>query len=169
MFFILRAQGQFSGKLSVWVPIPLYILFNIFYAAFAVPFGILSDRIGRKKVLILGYLLFSLTSFGFALFHSLLVFVVLFALYGMVQAIVDANQRAFVSDLSREELRASALGTFHAVIGLVALPSSLIAGLLWQNIAPWATFIYGSLVSVSAVTLFLIGFHKAGDYGQAKI
>jgi len=154
MFFILRAQSLFTGRVSVAVPILLYVLFNIFYAAFAVPFGSLSDRIGRKKVLVFGYLLFSLTSIGFALFHSLLAFIVLFALYGMVYAIVDGNQRALVSDLSTKQLRATALGTFHTMTGLMALPASLIAGFLW-TISQQATFLYGSVVSMLSVALFL--------------
>jgi MFS family permease len=154
MFFILRAREFFAGKLSIGVPILLYILFNIFYAAFAIPFGTLSDKIGRKKVIVFGYLLFSLTSLGFAFFNSLMAFVVLFALYGMVYAIIDGNQRAYVSDLSSEKMRATALGTFHTTIGLVALPASLIAGFLWQ-INPPITFIYGSIVSIISVVLFI--------------
>jgi len=155
MFFILRAQEFFVGKLSIGIPILLYILFNIFYAVFAIPFGRLSDKIGRKKVIVFGYLLFSLTSLGFAFFNSLIAFIVLFALYGMVYAIVDGNQRAYVSDLSSEELRATALGTFHTTIGLTALPASLIAGFLWQ-INPSITFIYGTVISIISVGLFII-------------
>lgn len=155
MFFILRAQEFFSGKLSIGIPILLYVMFNIFYAVFAIPFGNLSDRIGRKKVIVFGYLLFSLTSLGFAFFNSLLAFVIMFALYGVVYAIIDGNQRAFVSDLSSKKLRATALGTFHTTIGLVALPASLIAGFLWQ-VAPSMTFIYGSVVSMFSVVLFLV-------------
>ena len=155
MFFILRAQQPFTGKLSIGAPILLYVLFNIFYALFAVPFGILSDRIGRGKVIVFGYILFSLTCFGFAFFNSLRAFVILFALYGIMHAIIDGNQRAFVSDLSPNQLRATALGTFHTVIGLVELPASVIAGFLWQYIAPSATFIYGSVVSVIPVVLFI--------------
>lgn len=155
MFFILRAQEFFTGKLSIGIPILLYILFNISYAVFAVPFGKLSDKIGRKKVIVAGFLLFSLTSLGFAFFNSLTAFIVLFALYGMVYAIVDGNQRAYVSDLSSEELRATALGTFHTIIGLVALPASLIAGFLWQ-INPTITFIYGAVISIISVVLFIV-------------
>ena len=154
MFFILRVQEFFTGKFSIGVPILLYLLFNIFYALFAIPSGIISDKIGRKKVLIFGYFLFSLTALGFALFNSLAAFIILFALYGIVYAIVVGNQRAFVSDLSSEKFRATALGTFHTTIGLVALPASLIAGALWQ-ITPNATFIYGSAISIIAVILFL--------------
>ncbi len=155
MFFILKAQEYFSGKLSIGIPILLYVLFNIFYAVFAIPFGSLSDKIGRKKVIIFGYFLFSLTSLGFALFNSLSAFIILFAFYGIVYAIIDGNQRAYVSDLSSEKLRATALGTFHTVMGLVTLPASLIAGFLWQ-INPNITFIYGSIISIISVILFII-------------
>jgi len=155
MFFIIRAQQFFTAKLSIAVPILLYVLFNIFYAAFAIPLGVLSDKIGREKVIILGYLLFSLTSLGFAFLTSLSAFIVLFALYGITYAAVDGNQRAFVSDLSSQQGKATALGTFHTAIGLMALPAGLIAGLLWQNIAASATFIYGSILGFISALLFV--------------
>jgi len=155
MFFILKAQGFFTGRLSIGGPIFLYILFNIFYSVFVFPFGKLSDRVGRRKVIILGYLLFSFTSFGFAVSNSLINFIILFAFYGIVYAIVDANQRAYISDLSSDELRATALGTFHTMIGLAALPASLIAGALWQ-INPNITFIYGGLISIISALLFVV-------------
>jgi len=155
MFFIIKAQEAFTDKLSVAVPILLYILFNIFYAAFAIPLGALSDKIGRRKIIILGYLLFSLTSLGFAFFTSLPAFIVLFALYGITCAAVDANQRALVADLSSLQLKATALGAFHATTGLMALPASLIAGFLWQSIAPSITFIYGSTLGFMSLLLFI--------------
>ncbi|MEW5760778.1 MAG: MFS transporter [Candidatus Thermoplasmatota archaeon] len=164
MFFILKAQGAFAGKLSIGIPLILYILFNIFYAIFAIPFGTLSDKLGRRKVLVFGYFLFSLTALSFALFNSFTAFLILFAFYGIVYAIVDGNQRAYISDLSNEELRATALGTFHTAIGLTALPSSLIAGFLWQNISPNTTFIYGSIISIISVFLFIL----LGSYFKAQ-
>ena len=160
MFFVLRAKEYFSGRLSVAAPILLYILFNIFYALFSIPFGNLSDRIGRKKVLILGYTFFSLTSFGLAFCNSLVAFIILFALYGTVYAMIDGNQRAYVSDLAQGGLKAVALGTFHTVIGLVALPASLMAGLLWQVFGYYAVFIYGGLMSVLAVIFFVVAARR---------
>ncbi len=156
MFFILKAQEVFIGTESVGVPILLYVLFNISYATLAVPFGILSDKIGKRNVILFGYLLFSLTSLCFAFFDSLIALIILFVLYGMVYAIIDGNQRAYVSDLTSEEIRATALGTFHMTIGLITLPASLIAGFLWQFVAPNATFIYGSVISLFSVVLFLV-------------
>ena len=155
MFFILRAQEFFTGKSSIGIPILLYILFNIFYALFAIPFGVLSDRIGRRKVIVLGYFLFSLTSLAFAFLNSLTAFIILFALYGIVYALIEGNQRAYVSDLSSEKLRATALGTFHTINGLIALPASLIAGSLWQ-INPTITFVYGFAISIISVILFIV-------------
>ena len=157
MFFILKAQEFFPGKLSIGMPILLYVLFNIFYAGFAIPFGKLSDKMGRRKVIAFGYLLFSLTCLGFAFFNSLTAFIILFALYGIVYAIVDGNQRAYVSDLSSEELRATALGTFHTVTGLIALPASTMAGFLWQ-ISSRIPFLCGAIISlISAVLLVFFG------------
>ncbi len=156
MFFIIRAQQFFTAKLSIAVPILLYVLFNIFYAAFAVPLGTLSDKIGRERVIIVGYLLFSLTSLGFAFLTSLPAFIVLFALYGITHAAVDGNQRAFVSDLSSRQLKATALGTFHTTTGLMALPASLVAGFLWQKITPNAAFIYGGILGFVSVLLFIV-------------
>ena len=156
MFFILRAQSFFSGEWSIVAPILLYVLFNIFYALFAIPFGSLSDKIGRKTVLFSGYLLFAVTSLGFAFFSLLPGFIVLFALYGIVYAILDGNQRALVADLSSEQLRSTALGTYHTIIGMMALPSSLIAGFIWEIVNPTVTFLVGGIFSLLAFMVFLL-------------
>ncbi|MCD6367483.1 MAG: MFS transporter [Candidatus Aenigmarchaeota archaeon] len=158
MFFILRAQEYFTGRYSIGIPILLYALFNVFYAGLSEPFGALSDRIGREKIIALGYLLFSLTSLGFIFSNSLPMFMVLFAFYGITYAMIDGNQRAFVSDISSEKFRATALGTFHTTIGIASLPASMLAGILWQ-INPSITFAYGSLVSLIAVVLFIYKFY----------
>jgi len=95
-FFILKARESFvdSGIADV-LAILLYAWYNVSYTAFSIPSGILSDRIGRKKVLILGYLTFSITCLGFAFFQSFSVFFILFALYGLFMALIDGTQRAF--------------------------------------------------------------------------
>jgi MFS family permease len=155
MFYILKAQTIFTGRLAIGAPIILYILFNIFYGVFALPFGVLSDKIGREKVIIFGYIIYAITAFGFALFSSLNYFIILFALYGISYAIIEGNQRAYVSDLSSEYIRGTALGTFHTIVGLMALPSSLIAGYLW-SIDPNIPFIYGGIVALISSILFII-------------
>ncbi len=154
MFFILKAQTLFAGKLALGAPILLYLLFNIVYASCAIPAGSISDRIGRRKVIVTGYFLFALTSLGFALTESLPMFILLFAVYGLSFALIEGNQRALIADLAPKDLEATALGTYHTTVGILALPASIIAGLLWE-INPTVTFWYGFAVSITAVILFI--------------
>lgn len=153
MFFILRSGEAFEGRLAVGAPILLYMLFNIFYAAFSIPFGNLSDKIGRKKVITFGFTAFALTCLGFGLFNSLPAFIALFAMYGVVFAVIDGNQRAYISDMAPGGLAGTALGAYHTLTGLAALPASVIAGLLWR-INPEITFYYGAALGVLSAALF---------------
>ncbi|MEI6104608.1 MAG: MFS transporter [Methanothrix sp.] len=153
MFFILRAQGLFSGAEAVAAPLLLYALFNLVYALLALPVGIWSDRVGRRKVLALGYALFALTALGFAFVTSLAGLIALFALYGLVYALVDGSERAYVSDLSIASMRGSSLGIYYGAIGVVAILSSLLAGALWAWWGAEATFIFGA----GAATLAAVG------------
>jgi MFS family permease len=155
MFFILRAQEFFSGSEAVAAPLLLYVLFNLVYAGLAMPVGIWSDRIGRKKVLTLGYAIFSITALGFAFVTSLAELVILFALYGLVYAVVDASQSAFVSDLSRMERRSTSLGLYYGAVGVAAIISGLVAGELWSRLGPSATFIFGAAAAILATLALL--------------
>ena len=94
---------------------------------------------------------------GFAFLHSLASYVVFFILYGLVYAIIDGAQSAFVCDMAPEHIRGTALGTFHTAVGLVALPSGIIAGLLWEQVAPWAAFVSGGSLGLIAAVMLLAG------------
>lgn len=153
MFFILRVNSFFSNKLAIAIPILFYILFNIVYAGLSIPFGNLSDRIGRKKIIMFGYFLFFTVCFGFIFAKSTVEFILLFALYGIVFAAVEGNQRALISDLVHEKHKATALGVYHTAVGILALPSSLIAGYLW-SINPNLTFLFGGIVGLIASLVF---------------
>jgi len=150
-FLLLRAK---SIGLTDQTAILLYVLFYISYVIFAIPSGILSDKIGRKPVLMSGYLVFAITSFGLIFTSSIYSISVFFIIYGIFYAMIDGAQRAFVVDLAPEHLRATALGTFHTAIGMVALPGGFIAGLLWDKISPETTFIYGSVLAIISFSLF---------------
>ncbi|MFH1234043.1 MAG: MFS transporter [Candidatus Diapherotrites archaeon] len=153
MFFVMGSSMPLPAGLAVVVPIALYALYNLVSAVFAVPAGILSDKIGRKKVLIAGYSLFSLTCAGFIFLDSPWAFAVLFFVYGLFFAFVDATEKALVSDLARPELKGTALGTFQAFTGIASLPAGIIAGLLWDSFGHVSVFAYGAAVSFFAVAL----------------
>jgi len=161
-FFVLRARDFFlaetaSEDKAAAIAIGLYCLFNVVYAGFSIPVGILSDRIGRGRVLLLGYSLFGFTFLGFAFLHSVATYVIFFILYGLVYAFVEGAERAFVCDMAPEHVRGTALGTLHTAVGLVALPAGMIAGLLWEYVAPWTAFVYGGSLGLIAAVLLLLG------------
>jgi len=159
MFFVLRAQDIFgqgaSERSAIGLAILLYALYNAVYALMSIPAGVLSDRIGRGRILVLGYLLFGLTCLGFALLDSRASLVALFVVYGLVHALVVGAERAYACDLAPEDVRGTALGTLHAFMGLVALPAGLIAGTLWDSFGAWATFTYGGSLALLAGVLML--------------
>ncbi|HOV82258.1 MAG TPA: MFS transporter [Methanothrix sp.] len=161
MFFILRAQELFSGAEAVAAPLLLYVLFNLVYSIMSMPVGIWSDRVGRRLVLVLGYGLFAATALGFAFVSSLAGLIVLFSLYGLVYAMVDGSEKAYVSDLSSASLRGSCLGIYYGAVGVVAIASSLIAGAIWSSWGAEATFLFGAVAAaLAAVGLLSVGAEK---------
>ncbi len=167
MFFILRAQGLFSGALAVAAPLLLYALFNLVYAALALPVGIWSDWAGRKNVLALGYALFALTALGFAFVTNLAGLIILFGLYGLVYALVDGSERAYVSDMSTASLRGSSLGLYYGAIGVAAIVSSLLAGALWAWWGAEATFLFGA-GAAGLAAVGLLGMKKTEVVAMPK-
>ena len=140
-FVILRAQDL--GSSVVYVVLML-VVFNIAYAVTALPAGVLSDRLGRRRVIILGWFIYALVYVGFALASELWQVWLLFAGYGVYYGVVEGVARAFVADLVPEEKRGTAYGLYHGVVGLTLLPASLIAGWLWQAVSPAAPFYFGA-------------------------
>jgi MFS family permease len=151
-FLLLRAKNV---GLSDQTAILLYVLFYAVYVLWAMPAGMLSDKIGRKPLLIGGYLLFAVTAFGLIFASSLASILPFFVIYGIAFATFDGVQRAYVVDFAPPDLKGTALGTFHTAIGVVALPGGFIAGLLWDKICPQATFIYGVALSIIALVILL--------------
>ena len=151
-FLMLRALNI---GLSDHTAMLLYITFYIIYTIFTIPAGMISDKIGRKPVIGIGYALFGLTSLGLVFVSNLFQIVWLFVLYGVFYAMIDGVQRAFVVDLSPPDLKATALGTFHTATGLAATPACVIAGLLWDTISPEIAFAYGFVLSIVAAASLL--------------
>ncbi len=155
-FLILRAQNV--GNCVVHILLML-ILFNVVYAATSLPAGILSDRLGRSRIIVLGWLIYAFTYLGFALASVSWQIWFLFALYGVYYGLAEGVARAFVADLVPEDRRGTAYGLFHGVVGITLLPASIIAGWLWQAIGPAAPFYFGAGLAFLAMLglLALIG------------
>jgi len=147
-FVILRAQNLGSSVLYV---VLMLALFNITYAVTSMPAGILSDRLGRRWVITLGWFIYALVYLGFALASELWQVWLLFASYGVYYGLVEGVARAFIADLVPEEKRGTAYGLYHGVVGLALLPASLIAGWLWQAYSPAAPFYFGACLAFLAM------------------
>jgi MFS family permease len=136
----------------------IYMIFNSVSVVLAIPFGKLSDRIGREVLLILGFLVYAIVYFGFGMFLNLGIFIFLFMLYGLYSALTDSCQKALISDFLPPELKGTGFGIYHALLGLTLLPASLIAGRLYDKVSPSASFYFGSamaLIAALAMTVFL--------------
>jgi len=146
-FLILRAQNIDAPLIQV---VLMLVLFNIVYAVVSLPAGILSDRLGRRRVIAAGWLIYGLVYLGFALSSQVWQAWVLFAVYGVYYGMVEGVGRAFVADLVSADKRGTAYGLYHGVLSLMLLPASVIAGLLWSAVGPSATFYFGGGLAVLA-------------------
>ncbi|NNL64935.1 MAG: MFS transporter [Myxococcales bacterium] len=156
-FLIIRAQER---GLAVTQILWLLVSFNVVYAVVSLPAGWLSDRLGRKQVLVAGWLLYAAIYLGFALVREEPAQVRwLFVAYGAYYGLTMGTAKALIADLVPEQQRAMAFGSYHAVLGLIDLPASLIAGLLWQGVGSWqgfgaaAPFYFGAATAALAALL----------------
>jgi len=160
-FLILRAQNLGN---SVFYILLMLVLFNFVYASLATPAGILSDRLGRRRIILLGWLIYALVYLGFALTSVSWQVWILFGFYGVYYGLAEGVARAFVADLVPEERRGTAYGLFHGMVGVTLLPASLIAGYLWQYGWPWqeatanpaAPFFFGAIMAFVAMVGFWV-------------
>jgi MFS family permease len=153
-FVILRAQNV--GNSLIYVALIL-IIFNIVYSVAAIPAGILSDKLGRRGLIIIGWLIFAGVYLGFAVASAPWHIWVLFAVYGIYYGIVEGVSRAFVADLVPAERRGTAFGWYNGVLSMALLPASLIAGWMWSAISPAATFYFGAAMAfIAAVGIWVL-------------
>jgi len=155
-FVVLRAQNLEVSVLHITL---MLVVFNATYAAVSLPAGKLSDRLGRRRVIAMGWGVYALIYLGFALAGEVWQVWLLFAGYGVYYGIVDGVARALVADLVPAEKRGTAYGLYHGVVGLTLLPASLIAGWLWQAYSPQAPFFFGAGMAAIA-TIGMMVFIK---------
>ncbi len=152
-FVILRAQNVQVPLVQV---VAMLVLQNVTYALVALPMGNLSDRIGRRRVIVIGWTLYAAVYLGFAAVSAIWQIWLLFAVYGLYYGIVEGAARAFVADLVPAGRRGTAYGLYHGVVGLTLLPASVIAGWLWSTAGPAAPFYLGAGLAFLAMLALLV-------------
>jgi MFS family permease len=158
-FIILRAQER---GLSIAGIFAMLIAFNFVYTVISMPAGKLSDRIGRRRIILAGWALYVLTYLGLAVARSAVHIVILYILYGAYYGLSYGTAKAMVADWVPPQSRGMAYGTYNAVLGLTDLPASLIAGILWSGVGTWkgfgpsAPFYFGAAMAFLALILFTI-------------
>lgn len=152
---LLLVKTSETGIDKAYIPF-VYMIFNSVSVVLSIPIGKLSDRIGREKLIILGFLVYAIVYFFFGKFNSLNIYIFLFILYGFYSALTDGSQKALISDIVSKDLKGTGFGIYHAVLGITLLPASLIAGLLYDNVNSAAPFYFGSLMALIASVLMLI-------------
>jgi len=164
-FLLLRAKSLGLDDRDV---ILLHFVYNITASLLSVPLGKLSDKIGRKKLLVSGHLLFSAVYLGFALASAPLVLAALFLLYGAHTAMITGVERAYVAEIAPPELKGTLLGLQSTVAGVALLPASMLAGALWDTFGAAAPFLFGAGLSFAAagILLFFMKSHSTAAAGH---
>lgn len=150
VFLLMRAKVSGASTTTV---ILMYCFYNLTYAIGSPYLGGLSDRIGRRKTLTFGLLIFALVYFGFIVFDSEIALFTLFGIYGIYMAGTDGVGKAFAIDLMPSDRKASAVGLLGTLTGLATLFASILAGALWDHVSFKAAFLLGVAASLFAVFL----------------
>lgn len=152
-FLLLRAKSLGSDDATA---ILLYLVFNLVYTIVSWPAGRLSDKIGRKTLLVLGYFTYGIVYVGFALTTQTSLWL-LFAVYGIYIAFTEGVEKAFVSEIAPQDLRATLIGLHATFTGIGLLPASIFAGFLWDVFGAQAPFFFGGgMGALAAVALLFL-------------
>ena len=152
-FILLKAKAAGFNDVGV---ILLYFIYSIAASVLSMPLGKLSDKIGRKNLLVPGYIAFALCYFGFAFADTGGTMIAVFVLYGVYTAMIAGVERALVAEISPKELKGTMLGLHSTVAGIALLPASVIAGLLWNAFGAKAPFLFGAGLSLAAALILIV-------------
>jgi MFS family permease len=153
VFLILRAEQK--GIQTAMIPV-VYLLFNLVYSLSSVPAGMAADKFGKKRVILLGFILFAALYYGFAVAGSATAIWVLFGLYGLFMGLTEGIQKAFLATIIPQDFKATAFGVYNTVVGLAMLPASVVGGWLWDHVSPSATFYFGAITAAASAVLFIV-------------
>lgn len=164
-FLLLRAKSIGFNDSDV---ILLYFIYNITASILSIPAGKRSDRVGRKRLLVLGYLIFGTVYLGFAFVSGRYFMVFLFIMYGCYTALIAGVERAFISEVAPKDLKGTMLGLHSTLVGIALLPASAVAGALWTIFGQKVPFLFGSCMSLLAACILLV-LMKGGPCSQVEV
>lgn len=156
---LLLVKANEIGVKVAFIPLA-YLITSIVSVIFSIPIGSLSDRIGKEKILIIGFIIYSIVYFGFGKTNSIIVVIILFALYGLYSASTDGIQKAFIADIIDDNKKGTGLGIYNALIGITILPASLIAGFLYDKVNSSIPFYFGGITAITSAFLMVLFIRK---------
>ena len=151
---LLMVKANEVGVKVAFIPL-VYMITSIVAVLFAIPVGSLSDRIGKEKILIAGYLIYAIVYYGFGVTSHAGAIVALFAMYGLYSAATDGIQKAFISDITDKNRQGTGLGIYNALLGITLLPASLIAGVLYDKVNSRVPFYFGAATALVSAVLMI--------------
>lgn len=166
-FLVLRAQNL---GMTVTGILLMLVMFNLIYTLVSTPAGSLSDRIGRRRLIIGGWLVYAAIYMGFAMAQAAWQVWALYVAYGLYYGMAYGTANALVADLVPENLRGTAYGTYNALLGILTFPASVIAGVLWQGAGAWrglgpsAPFVFGGSLALLAALLLAFWMPKINRF-----
>ena len=152
---LLLVKTTETGINKAYIPF-VYMIFSTISVLLAIPIGNLSDKIGREKLIIAGFLVYAVVYYCFGKFNTISAFILLFTLYGLYSALTDGTQKAMDADIVSKDIKGTGFGIFQAVLGITLLPASLIAGLLYDHVNSNAPFYFGATMALIAAILMII-------------
>lgn len=151
VFLLLKAKQ--AGLSDVWV-IGIYIFYNLVYALFSFPIGIMADKLGLKNIYVFGLLMFAVVYFGMSISNSIVMFSILFFIYGLYAAATEGVSKALISNISDKKDTATAIGTYAAFQSICTMLASTIAGLIWFKFGSQTIFILTGIITLSVAFYF---------------
>jgi Sugar phosphate permease len=156
---LLLVKANEVGIKVAFIPL-VYMVTAIVSVLLAIPLGSLSDRIGKERILVAGFLIYAIVYYGFGVTGSVVTIIFLFALYGLYSAATDGIQKAFISDIIDSNKKGTGLGIYNALLGITLLPASLIAGLLYDKVNSHIPFYFGAVTAIISAILMLFFIRK---------
>jgi Sugar phosphate permease len=156
---LLLVKANEVGIKVAFIPL-VYMVTAIVSVLLAIPLGSLSDRIGKERILVTGFLIYAIVYYGFGVTGSVATIIFLFALYGLYSAATDGIQKAFISDMIDSNKQGTGLGIYNALLGITLLPASLIAGLLYDKVNSHIPFYFGAVTAIISAILMLFFIRK---------